>query len=424
MGKVIRALLICDIGFASPYWPIFSEHLAAVHNWDIVIVSPKMSKAQCKFFNIPNQNSRNYDIRETWNFRMQYRKYAGYSKILRKFLTVLEQTVLNMLRFFRAQLKMSQGDHTGWIPPAVKLAKSLHLEKPFDLIISTCLPFEAHQIASILKFEMQLPWIADYRDPYSYSHTVNDEPRLERIALEHKTVANADLCITTSLGFSNAIRKVYSGPIEVVHNGFDKLEPLRDSEFDEPIMISYVGSIYSDFQDISLVLNALDSFYSQFKVTEQFKLPIKLRVGGFSTHLVKDFFQQNSRSIPNWVELIGVTSIAKARKIQMESDFLLMLNWEDRDQAGVMQTKLYEYISSGTRILATGGYEDESNQILKLSGTCSWFQDAQSLSTFLFDIARNKQLPIQRNDVDLEQFSRKNQAMVINRLATDLLGTL
>lgn len=354
---------------------------------------------------------------------MEYRKYAGYSRIFRRVFLSVDKFILNGISSRRTQSKTSIGSHADWIPAATKLSKSLHVKKPFDLIISTCLPFEAHQIASILKLKFEIPWIADYRDPFSYSHTVIGSPKSDKIELERATLVNADLCLTTSLGFSRAIRKVYAGKIEIVHNGFNRLEPLRSSKLNNPILISYQGSIYKEFQDIELVLSALDSCYMQLNDMGRNDLPIIFRVGGFSTHMITEYFQQQAKEVPAWIDLIGVTSISETRRMQIDSDFLLMLNWEDKNQAGVMQTKLYEYVSSGTRIIATGGFLDESSDILKISGSCFSFKDTRALRDFLLRIIETDQLEINRDDVGLERFSRRSQAGVIHRLAVDLLET-
>lgn len=421
MEKRIRALLICDIGFASPYWPIFCQHLAEEHNWDISVITPSMNRSQRNFFGLASPNERSYDIFETTDFKMEYRKHAGLPRIFRFFSSKFERIKLKVHNSKRSELEGEIDSHDLWLKPAFKLALEKNFEKSFDLVISTCLPFASHVIAHEIKAELGIPWLADYRDPYSYSHTSPVAPLSSQIEFEKNTLSNASICTTTSIGFGETIRKVYAGPISVIHNGFNSLEVPRPHKMSDQVIISYQGSIYDRYQRFDIVLEALDIYYRRDVVSTKPLKAIRLRFGGYSTHLIHNYFKSQSREIPEWIEIVGVKSAKETRKIQIESDFLLMLNWEDKSQSGVMQTKLYEYLSSGTNVIATGGFEDESYEILQKSGICLFFKDAQELAKFFLELNQPNQLGFNRNDLAIEEYSRSNQAKKIDEIAKAIL---
>jgi hypothetical protein len=283
------------------------------------------------------------------------------------------------------------------------------------------LPFSSHVIGSSLQRIFDIPWIADFRDPFSYSHTNTSEPDPFKVKKEIEVLASASLCTTTSLGFSAAVSKVYAGPIKVLHNGFGDMHPLRTQHLGSTILISYQGSIYRDFQKVDLILEALEIFFTSHTKITTTKKSIKFRIGGYSTHLVTEYFQAKNKQLPEWIEIIGVTSAKDTLKIQRDSDFLLMLNWEDTKQPGVMQTKLYEYLCSGTRIIATGGFQDESVEILTNSQVCTFFYNSYDLAQYFHVLVNSDTAEITRNEDYIQQFSRRNQAVILNEMANQLL---
>ncbi|MBK8489273.1 MAG: hypothetical protein IPL48_16005 [Bacteroidetes bacterium] len=54
-----------------------------------------------------------------------------------------------------------------WIEPSVKFLLKYISDKPVDIIISTGPPHSMHMIALALKQKTELPWIADFRDPWT-----------------------------------------------------------------------------------------------------------------------------------------------------------------------------------------------------------------------------------------------------------------
>jgi glycosyltransferase involved in cell wall biosynthesis len=154
---------------------------------------------------------------------------------------------------------------------------------------------------------------------------------------------------------------------------------------------------------------------------DQADLPIEIQFGGFSTHLVTEYFQVRNLPIPRWVSFVGVTSVAKAKEIQQSADFLLLLNWEDSKQLGVMQTKLYEYIASGVPVIATGGEGiDESTKLLEEAGNSFSFTSSKDLYQFLVDLLDRKSIKNNRNLDFIRNFSRKEQARQLSVLMESL----
>ena len=420
MSKSKHVLLIADIGYASPYWLDYCRILHNDFGFEVKVISPKMNRWQKKFFDIGKAGS--VEIIETKAFSMFYRRLQGMPRNLRrlfKFVDSAKSRISN--RAHNANLRSQNTDHRDWVPVALDEALKLNKWWEIDVVISTCLPFETHEIANRLSGLESIPWIADYRDPYSFSHTRKTPAEIKTVEYEKEIISSANVCTTTSLGFSKAIQKVYTGPIHVIHNGFDDLNLIQKKSMSLPIEILYQGSIYQDYQDVSIVLEALDLFYESYS-NSTFDLPILITFGGFSTHIIDAFYSLNSRDLPSWVKLQGVLGFKSTQLLQQSVDFLLLLNWEDFSQPGVMQTKLYEYISSGTPIISTGGSSrDETFEILLITNTAKHFDDSTSLAQYFLELVQNPMIDYSPNYLEIINYSRQSQAgqlaQVINSIS-------
>jgi hypothetical protein len=419
LSKSKHVLLIADIGYASPYWLDYCRILHDDFGFEVKVISPKMNYWQKKFFDIGKAGS--VEIVETKTFPMFYRRLEGMPRNLRrifKFVNYAKVGILN--RANSANLRSQNTDHRDWVQVALDEAMKLNKWWEIDVVISTCLPFETHETANHLNSLESIPWIADYRDPYSFSHTRKTPADNKTVEHEKKIISSANVCTTTSLGFSHAIQKVYTGPIHVIHNGFDDLNLSQKNSMSLPIEILYQGSIYQDYQDVSIVLDALDLFYeSHINLSGGF--PITITFGGFSTHVIDEFYSLKSRGIPSWVKLQGVLDFKSTQVLQKSVDFLLLLNWEDFSQPGVMQTKLYEYISSGTPIISTGGSShDETFDILSSTMTAHHFMDSHSLAQFLRNLIVDLEPEFTPNISEIAKYSRKSQAKILAELIDSL----
>jgi hypothetical protein len=70
-------------------------------------------------------------------------------------------------RHFIAALQMPDR-HWGWYGPAIKSASKLIRNHSVEAIFSTAPPWTDHLIARHLKRKFRLPWIADFRDAWSF----------------------------------------------------------------------------------------------------------------------------------------------------------------------------------------------------------------------------------------------------------------
>jgi glycosyltransferase involved in cell wall biosynthesis len=119
--------------------------------------------------------------------------------------------------------------YRGWVPFAVRAAERLLRRERFDLILTTSSPDSAHLIGLALSRRWGIPWIADFRDPWTRRLSF-DPPtvwhrrwheKMEQAVLE----AAALVTVTaeeTRRDYLRRFPKLGAEKVQVVTNGFDE----------------------------------------------------------------------------------------------------------------------------------------------------------------------------------------------------------
>ncbi len=119
--------------------------------------------------------------------------------------------------------------YVGWTIPAGRMARHALGAERFDALLTTSSPDSAHLLGRALKRRTGLPWIADFRDPWTRRLAYNPPTRLhDRIhrALESACLREADRVIVTSeetrRDFLERNPGLDPGKIVVITNGYDE----------------------------------------------------------------------------------------------------------------------------------------------------------------------------------------------------------
>jgi glycosyltransferase involved in cell wall biosynthesis len=247
--------------------------------------------------------------------------------------------------------------NTGWKPFAVKAGSELLQNEDIDAMISIS-PVTSHIIAKELKIKYKIPWIADFPDLWSQNHNYGYGPLRKLIdrRLELKTLLPTNALVAVSKPWAEKLKALHKGKTTyaIIH-GFDPAE-MSTGEFDltPKFTITYTGTIYMGKQDPSKLFAALQDLISD----------------GFidTKDVVVRFYGHEEGWLKREIDEYRLSTIVKQygripRKIsfekQKESQLLLLLNWENQQEKGVVPMKSYEYLAATRPILATGGSGDD-----------------------------------------------------------------
>jgi hypothetical protein len=232
------------------------------------------------------------------------------------------------------------------------------------VVIGTAPPFPVHVTALILKFTHGLPWIADFRDPWTerLDDPGVDEPvrpasvrtdLTDRIEawLERRTLEAADRVVCASVGIADRLTRrlgtARGAKVRVVLNGIDALAPQAGSAPGRPFRIVHAGTCYLR-RDPRPFLAGLAAVCRQRK----------LGPGDVHVDMLGDCRWFRGTSVEAQVRTLGLEGIvqfrdrvprAEAQRAIEEADVLLLLA---QGQPIQVPYKLYDYLGAGRRILA------------------------------------------------------------------------
>ena len=114
----------------------------------------------------------------------------------------------------------------GWVRPTTRQLLQRLKTEPVDVVVTTGPPHSMHLIGLALKRATGLPWVADFRDPWSTMDYLEDfglsaRSRATFQRMEREVVAEADCVLVTSPG---ALKELGADPRKghVLPNGWDR----------------------------------------------------------------------------------------------------------------------------------------------------------------------------------------------------------
>jgi glycosyltransferase involved in cell wall biosynthesis len=300
-----------------------------------------------------------------------------------------------------------------WVAPSIDFLTKYLKENPVDLIVSTGPPHSMHLIALGLKNKFDIPWIADFRDPWTdidFYHKLKLTWLADRKhrQLEKKVLSTADHVVTVSPGCAEGLEKIATRKIEVITNGYDP----SDYEFEKPapdktFTISHFGAFNKDRNPAALwlAMNELATENPDFKNLLRIKL-----FGQTDVSIINDIKKYNLTDNLVLIEHLphqkGLVELSKSQVL------LLPLN-NAPNVKGILTGKMFEYIALQRPILALGPTDADFAEILRKtnSGVSLNFDDLHGIKNALqnyFQLFKENKLMVESGAY--EKYSRKNLA--------------
>ena len=304
----------------------------------------------------------------------------------------------------------------GWVKPSVRFMKEYLNEHPVDAIISTGPPHSMHLIALKLKEALGLPWIADFRDPWTEIDYYNDlhltawaDRKHHR--LEQEVLTKADKVVTVAPDGARRLGRLGNRNVRTIYNGFD-----RDDDTQMPVnlyeqfTITYLG-VLSKIQNPSNLWQALAELT---KEDSGFDKSLKINMIGQIDSTVVSSIDENG--LTQHVVYSPYMPHDQVSAVHRSSTLLLLLLMPDSEPRakGLVTGKLFEYMASGRPILCIGPEDGDAARILRETGagqTVS-FGDKNKTKEIIKNLYQRyleNDLPNNTNTT-IEQYSRKNMA--------------
>jgi hypothetical protein len=116
-----------------------------------------------------------------------------------------------------------------WVGPAVRLGERVVKEFDINAVVTTAPPYSSHVIGLQLKQRTGVRWVADLRDPGTYSRRMSsqaprvflEQRRIEKAALEKADAVTA-AASSLALIFDDIYGSITSRPIQFIPSGLDE----------------------------------------------------------------------------------------------------------------------------------------------------------------------------------------------------------
>lgn len=258
---------------------------------------------------------------------------------------------------------------TGYIPAAFRTA--YQLTHKVRAIFVTAPPWSNMVLGRILKRITNLPLIIDMRDPWC-GHPVHDKPRWKRALnkrTEREILEDSDAVVAATRVHTGYLIHHYPHlalRIKYIPNGYDA----RDFTFQRkprkkgPLVIAYTGILGLEN------INRGTTLYSAIRHLRDAEglSPSKLRV-----HIMGEISSMEEERIrrsgvSSFIERLGHLPHRKAMQ-HLERADLAWLPYHAEYSDLIVPAKTYEYIGSGTPILATVNPSHETAALVRETGT-------------------------------------------------------
>ena len=303
-----------------------------------------------------------------------------------------------------------------WIRPSVKFLKEYLKEHPVDLIVSTGPPQSMHLIGRLLAKETGLPWIADFRDPWTkifyFKHlqmtraTVKWHKKMEKKVLDDATVV-----VAVSPLVQQEFQAMTQTPVELITNGFDECDftATKNTEAnggpDREFVITHTGLFAADGNPTVL----WDVLAEKCCKDESFKKLMKIKlVGKTDEQILKSI---EDAGLSGNLEDMGYQPHAVAVEQQRKASLLILPLRKEPEYKAVLPGKLFEYLASWRPVLGIGQTDGAMSMILNNTKTglvLNW-DDKMSIEKYI-DICWKDHLSsrLSVEDADISQFTRRN----------------
>ena len=309
-----------------------------------------------------------------------------------------------------------------WVKPSVRYLKDYLKEHPVDAIISTGPPHSMHLIAMKLREELGIPWIADFRDPWTEIDYYNDL-HLTRWAdrkhhrLEREVLNQADKVVTVAPDGARRLGRLGNRNVRTIYNGFD-----RDDDAQTPVnlpdtfTLTYLG-VLSKAQNPEKFWQVMGELV---KESDDFNKNLRINLIGQIDSSVMQSIKE--RGLSGHISLSPYIPHDQVSAAHRSSTLLLLFLMPDSEPRakGLLTGKLFEYMASGRPILCIGPENGDAANILTgtQAGTTVSFEDKEKMKEVVKNLYQrylDNDLP-DNTSTKVERYSRRFLAEEYGRL--------
>jgi hypothetical protein len=244
----------------------------------------------------------------------------------------------------------------GWVPFAVGRGIAVARRERPVAVLSSFPPTASNVVALALHQIMRLPWIADFRDPWTWRdrHGYNwSADRPGAAAMERAVLRRASALVTVGPSLGAELAEQARREVVVLPHGIP-VEPVEESpRRNERLELVHTGTANEPFADLTPIARALLRLHEQGKAARLALLgPVEYRPA-----------ELDRAEALGLVETRGTVSRQEAQRAVVASDVALLVR--KHPSKIWVTTKLWDYLAARTPILVVANPECDAAAIVR-----------------------------------------------------------
>jgi len=265
-----------------------------------------------------------------------------------------------------------------WYFGTARKAIRIIKEEKIDLIFSSSPPQTNHMIARKASRSTGIPWVADFRDPWTdVFWLAENSKRMKWIhrwdkRIERKTINRMNAVITVGPSLVRILQRKTNNPIHLITNGYDERYFTGEAYHrTDKFRIIYAGSISRE-QHPECFFNSLTEAMKNPEFRKDMDM---LWLGNFPTYIHElieglDYKEQ--------IHFSPYTHYSESIQMIRNSEMLLLIVPRTTDNECIITSKIFEYIGSGRPVLTYGPVKGDAAFILNETGAGKTFDYSDS----------------------------------------------
>jgi len=311
-----------------------------------------------------------------------------------------------------------------WQKPSVH-ALCLYLkENKIDAIVSTGPPHTTHLIAQKVTKKFSIPWMADFRDPWTnidFYHKLKLTPWADKKhkRLEKSVLKDASKTVTVSKSWAKDFLRISGVEPIVINNGYDPddFENAAQLLLDKKFSITHIGSLNKDRNPFIFwkAINELIQEDSEFAADLEIKL-----IGPIDITVTEAIEKHNLISSTTFIDSLPHKEVLNHL---MQSQVLLLPLNDVPNIDGVIPGKMYEYFGAKRPIICIGKEDGDAAEIIKEThtGVVVGFKEKDKLKKEIVRMYHQyKSGNLKSNSKNYNKYNRKQLACKIADILNEI----
>lgn len=327
-------------------------------------------------------------------------------------------------RWIRANVFLPDA-RVGWVPYAIQEARKIISGGGIDALLTTGPPHSTHLIGRYLARRFDLPWVADFRDPwvgidYAEMLPAGRFARSLDARMERSVLSEASAVTVVSPSMADALNDRVPVDYDLLYNGYDPNDFHQKVEVErEHFIISHTGSL-NEARNPEVLWRALETA----RARENFP-KLRVRLIGRVDPIVLESARRHG--VEDLVEVRPYLDHPEVIVQIGKSAMLLLVINRVQGAEGILTGKLFEYVGSGRPVLCIGPTEGDAASVLQDVGAGETFgyQDVEGVARMIrrhYEAWRaDRPLP-GASPTDAARYSRREQAGELAALLTSVSG--